>query len=554
MIRQCFFRRIAVIVLLLVAFIFSSCTHCRTSAVLDDVETFIKDRPDSALAVIRSIDTATLTTRSLRAHYSLLHAIALDKNWIDTTDEKIVMPAVQYYDCHQSDIRRAKAWYYLGRIQQNQGDIIDASMSFFKAEKYSEHFDDNSFKALVCFAISTINNKNFLNEEALNYAERAYSYSVAANDTANANSALYCMAMYLNNVGRYHESDSLYRVLINSGSLHSNLRSSLLSNFALNLANHNNAFDEAVALFEEAISTYGPLKQQNFWGAYAYALARTGNKDKADAIFNKLEKGTSASAIFVYSNWKSNAEAFWGNDKSAYHLLKAASDIQLENVKKVLKQSSIKAQKNLLEKEVIESGRMARRRQLIAWGTAAALLVLIVTLVLLFRRRSKRADQDYELSLSAYRELTRQFDYTEQEKARVREKYIYLCQSHFSHIGRINEMLKTHSKEDDTILYHDLKHSFHQINEDEEYQTEFEKILDGSFNGVMTLFRTDFPGRKEKFYKFVSYLFAGFETTTICAIIPEYNKHNVYVEKSRLKHMIKNSDSLYKDQFLSLLS
>ena len=54
--------------------------------------------------------------------------------------------------------------------------------------------------------------------------------------TSFANSALYCMAMDLNNVGRYHESDSLY--------------------LALNLTNRNNAFEEAVALFEEVISTH----------------------------------------------------------------------------------------------------------------------------------------------------------------------------------------------------------------------------------------------------------------------------------------------------------
>lgn len=45
---------------------------------LDDIGSYIREKPDSALAAIRAIDTSTLTSRALRAQYSLLHAIALD--------------------------------------------------------------------------------------------------------------------------------------------------------------------------------------------------------------------------------------------------------------------------------------------------------------------------------------------------------------------------------------------------------------------------------------------------------------------------------------------
>ncbi len=84
----------------LVLLLLASCASRRTAATLDDVETYIQFSPDSALATIRAIDTTTLTTRSLRAHYALLYAMALDKNWIDTTDVGVVMPAVEYYAKH----------------------------------------------------------------------------------------------------------------------------------------------------------------------------------------------------------------------------------------------------------------------------------------------------------------------------------------------------------------------------------------------------------------------------------------------------------------------
>ena len=142
---------------------------------------------------------------------------------------------------------------------------------------------------------------------------------------------------------------------------------------------------------------------------------------------------------------------------------------------------------------------------------------------------------------------------TEEEKAKVRNQYILMCQSHFSHIGRINELLNVYAKESNNNLYKELRKSIQRIGLDEQSQQRFEKMLDDSFDGLMTHFRESFPGKKPRFYQLVSFLFAGFGTTTICTIIPSYNKHNIHVEKWRLKQMIQNSDSSYKEQFLEIL-
>lgn len=58
----------------------ASCESQHMSLSLQEVETFLQDRPDSALAALRALDTTKLNTRALRAHYALLYAMALDKN------------------------------------------------------------------------------------------------------------------------------------------------------------------------------------------------------------------------------------------------------------------------------------------------------------------------------------------------------------------------------------------------------------------------------------------------------------------------------------------
>ena len=74
----------------------------RVSATLDDVESYINDHPDSALAVLRSVDTTALRTRGLRARYSLLRVMALDKCFEDITRPGLLDPAVNWYERHGS--------------------------------------------------------------------------------------------------------------------------------------------------------------------------------------------------------------------------------------------------------------------------------------------------------------------------------------------------------------------------------------------------------------------------------------------------------------------
>ena len=545
------YRHIHFFALILALALLNSCASRQTAATLDDVETYIQTRPDSALATLRAIDTTTLTTRALRAHYALLHAMALDKNWIDTTDVNVVMPAVEYYDRHPSGLRRAKAWYYLGRIQQNGENRPDASISFLKAERYAESSDDNDFKGLITLAMSTIYSQTHLHEEALKYAKRAYSLFVEAKDTINASNSLLSIAEDFNNLERYEEADSVYQSLIDNKYLHPNLRSELLCNYAIYCVLHKNDFDKATRLFEESILQFGSLHNRNSWGAYAYALSRTGNTIKSNQIFNQLGSGRNSFQRYIYYYWKSLSEAYSGEYRSAYYHQKATSDIQDDNVRKAMRQSAVMAQRDFFEEMNLETQKKARQHQLYTGIAISVLIVSIILLVYFFRSRSKRSAMEKESLIETYKELTGR---TEEEKAKVRNQYIQMCQSHFSHIGRINEMLNVYVRESDNNLYKELRKSIQRVGLDEDSQQRFEKMLDDSFDGVMTHFRETFPGKKQRFYQLVSYLFAGFGTTTICTIIPGYNKHNIHVEKWRLKQLIQDTESSYKEQFLEMLS
>ena len=89
---------------------------CRTKSNVEDVWGYIQERPDSALHVLEGIDTLQLHSASLRAQYSLLYTMALDKNYIDTSDFRLILPALAYYENHGNANGKMLSDYYAGRL------------------------------------------------------------------------------------------------------------------------------------------------------------------------------------------------------------------------------------------------------------------------------------------------------------------------------------------------------------------------------------------------------------------------------------------------------
>ena len=70
----------------------SSCTDQKKllHQKFDRVEDMLSFSPDSALSILSKTDTGLLASEKLKARYSLLKSIALDKNKIDICSDSII--------------------------------------------------------------------------------------------------------------------------------------------------------------------------------------------------------------------------------------------------------------------------------------------------------------------------------------------------------------------------------------------------------------------------------------------------------------------------------
>ena len=166
-------KRILYILLVLTL---TGCTAIEVRKTLKDVETYIAERPDSALAVIESMDTTDLTTKGLRAHHALLHAMALDKNYIDVTDDSLALKAVNYYQKRGPRKNYARALYYLALSYYYDKQYDKSIIELSKAEPVAEKNDSLywGFAKVLQASVYSRNYNEIAELEALEEALQIY--------------------------------------------------------------------------------------------------------------------------------------------------------------------------------------------------------------------------------------------------------------------------------------------------------------------------------------------------------------------------------------------
>lgn len=152
---------------------FTSCSDRNGLAVLSDVESLMAERPDSALQILRGIDSTMLESRAVRAKWAVLHSMALDKCYIDLKTDSIIAPAISYYKRHGQPDDRLKAFYYMARICENAGDAAKAMEWCVSAEKFIPRAKDYTAAGRLYTLKSKIYYFIFKERKALENAEYA---------------------------------------------------------------------------------------------------------------------------------------------------------------------------------------------------------------------------------------------------------------------------------------------------------------------------------------------------------------------------------------------
>lgn len=556
------------------SFLLLSCDNRQTKSLLQDVETYIQERPDSALRVLRKVDSLTLNTKSLRARYSLLFAMALDKNYIDTTALSILEPTVAYYERLGSPQDKMLSCYYLGRIYANRKDYPNAVIFYSQALRESSA-DDYYHKGLAYEALANAYSASFNTEEELRNAILAHDCFDKIRDK-NLALSRYKIAQAYHNNEQFDLADSLY------SSVYSGLDStSKLAFYAMedqvsnDLQREGPDVERDLRLLEYVAEHRGNLTLTSYY-EYAYLLLLIGNKSTAENILSQLsEIDESVETMEI----RYRIAKYEEHDKEALTLLKGLLLYQNDVVKKQLAQSVFKAQSDYyrLTAEVSEQkSTIANQRSviiLIAGLMMAGLLYIVFmkrkTALIREKDRLAQAVEESERLLETVRNRAKQekeerdkdiFDLksrNERERDKIKElrdMYVSLYQKRFYEIGKYYDAASSHRLESiKEKAYHDVISStqalFEEIASGSEGQKKFEARINADLDDIVSKIRSDFPKLKDDDIRFICYLIVGFDTSTI-SFLMDISKENVRVKKHRLREKLNGysgpNETLYR--------
>ena len=124
-------------------------TDEQTLQLIEQAESVMIDHPDSALRVIRSVDTETIRGEEDMAHYRLAMAEAMYYNRLTPNRDSIAQPLFDYYLKSDDHAMRARAMYQHALVMQSDGENAKAMYSLLEAEKSLEHVDNPRLAGLV---------------------------------------------------------------------------------------------------------------------------------------------------------------------------------------------------------------------------------------------------------------------------------------------------------------------------------------------------------------------------------------------------------------------
>lgn len=136
-------------------------------------EKVMEQHPDSALFIISSIKTGSITTEADSALYALLLTQAQLKNNIQPDNSTLISFAANYYKHHPHKHRYMLALLYLGQIQMSESEYDNAITTLLKAEDIAIELNDWFHLGLIYRNISFTYNGVFSNIKALAYSQKS---------------------------------------------------------------------------------------------------------------------------------------------------------------------------------------------------------------------------------------------------------------------------------------------------------------------------------------------------------------------------------------------
>ena len=295
-----------------------ACNHHSSNPMLQQVDSLLEMKPDSALTILKNISVLEDLPEVDKAYYALLLAEATDKNKLPLLPcDSLLNFALDYYG--DDDREKAVALMYKGRLLAEMDDEKAAIEMNLKALEILQDYPvDTKYRRLIYSALGLWYGNCELNDKALEGLHQSLHYSFDAKDTAIA----YINIGYIYGMRNMQDSAITYQRKAVKYAMRSKDRSMILTSWH-NLSicyRHFENVDSAVVYAHKVLQhlSYGNGKADAYYNMGDLYV----DLEQYDSARHYLEKSLFLSPSRSIPYWSlAVMEAELGNFKSAYHYL-----------------------------------------------------------------------------------------------------------------------------------------------------------------------------------------------------------------------------------------
>ena len=532
--------------------ILSGCSFHSVRRSLEDIESYIMDRPDSALVVLEDMDRELLVSKRDRAHHALLHAMALDKNFIDVSDDSLASTAVDYFSKYGPEKYEARSLYYLGLAYYYQEEYSKAILEFTKAEKVAER-SDSLYWGFIKVAQSDTYTKTHNNIESFQKLKGAYNIYQAIDADYYVSVTTLRLAQAYYNFNKKESSIELLDSLMNN-EIDERVMTAAMATYAFIKADPLNSDPSlAIEMYEIILGERDSslLLYKDYW-AYAYSLNKCGRREESRVLIDQLKLAdTSGTADYwMYLLHKSD-----GDFETALRYLEASTDKIDKEVAEALQESLALTQRDYYASQSELSEYQIRNRTLLMICISVSALLAIGAVLWCSVSLVRRSREEKERYLKYADEARRQLEASKNEDyPALKRKYVELYRSKYEVLGSLYEQYSLYygKKNAQQAIYDKVVSVIDEFKEDYNDKDLIEGMLDEGLDGIMSNLRSEMPQLKEKDYAIFRLLAIGFDVTTISHLM-NTTMNSIYIRKSRIRQQLESESPKHKAQFQQIL-
>ncbi len=540
-------------VLLFVTLLLTGCLapHSKTREMLTRAESRMNEKPDSVLSILKHLPPGDLKTGEEQALFALLYSQALDKNYIDVTNDSLINIAVRYYNDHPEPYRLMLAYYYLSRVQHNAKNYAASLLSAHKARKHAESIGNHFFLGMIYRGMAATYNRIYNANEEIRYSLLSHqSFSKAHAEAYVAFAFIDMGHAYHNN----HEYEKSIRIAQQSFDSAFTKRDTTLMRESLHLlgcsyaAQQNYREGKEVLLRLQALSpTY--LSDQDYKNLALIYFSE--NKLDSATFYQKRIKSSHAAISWI----DYNLHTLQGNYPQALRALEIISRTQDSIIRQALNQNISSTLVQYYKQEEEMAAYKLKHEKQLRIGISVFGILFIIALYIFYHIHLQTKQRKLEDTILFATELRDKLLRQDSEMQK-REGFIdELLKQKFTTIDKLCSTYYEcqNTEREGKRIHTEVIGIISKFREDPHTQKELETFLDTYRDNLMSTFRQEFPKLKNSDYQLFLYHALGLSQRSISIFLQEKTTV-IYNRKNRLKNKIQNSQSKKKNLFVQVFS